>query len=274
MLYWKTRDSKIPLEEFAAGDGGGAGNDYDITVEQSYDATSPNAQAGTAVAQAVAGLEAQIDQKYGGALQYKGSKENYAALPKTDNKKGDVWNVNDTDANYVWDGENWDKLSENLEGLVTKDELNTLQASFDTHKSNGDTDAKHLNSKQYSDFQRMELFTKEEVKGYIGDALNDKIQTGDLVTSSSLQTELNKVEQTVQKNVTDAVSGTVSSSYVSNTDFEAYKNSQSSLFGQYIKCSTHTDLKVYTTSSSIPPMESRDSNVIYLVVDDFVSTGS
>ena len=264
MLYWKTRDSKVALNELTSSDGG-TGANYDIVVDQTYNPGSSNAQAGVAVAQAVSQLEQQIAQKYDAVLQYKGSKPSVNDLPQTGNSKGDVWNVSDTDANYAWDGQKWDKLSEDLTGVVTKTELNNLTTAFNNHKANQDTDSKHLNAQQYSNFSRMELFTRDEVKGFIGNALDDYIATGELVTKESLQSKLNSMESTVQTNVLNSVSGTVSTSYVSVTDFNNYKNQQSSLFGQYIKCSSHDELKVYTTATALPALGQRQANIIYLV---------
>lgn len=56
-------------------------------------------------------------------FKVKGSKANYAELPTTENTAGDVWNLSDTGANYVWTGTEWDKLSEtvDLSGYVQKE---------------------------------------------------------------------------------------------------------------------------------------------------------
>lgn len=45
----------------------------------------------------------------------KGSKASYSALPSSGNVTGDVWNLDDTGANYVWTGTAWDKLSETVD---------------------------------------------------------------------------------------------------------------------------------------------------------------
>lgn len=58
----------------------------------------------------------------------KGSKGSEALLPTTGNIPGDVWNVNDTGANYVWTGSAWDKLSEtvDLSGYLQKSEVTEI----------------------------------------------------------------------------------------------------------------------------------------------------
>lgn len=45
-----------------------------------------------------------------GVYTVKGSVANQAALPGDDNKTGDVYNVEDTGMNYVWNGTSWDAL--------------------------------------------------------------------------------------------------------------------------------------------------------------------
>lgn len=59
--------------------------------------------------------KSEIDGKLTGAMHFKGTKANAAALPSTGNTTGDMWNVTDTGANYAWDGSAWDKLSENID---------------------------------------------------------------------------------------------------------------------------------------------------------------
>lgn len=57
----------------------------------------------------------EVDGKLAGAFHYKGTVETEADLPKEGNEQGDVWNVSETGANYAWDGEKFDKLSETID---------------------------------------------------------------------------------------------------------------------------------------------------------------
>lgn len=105
--------------------------------------TAPTATSGTntqqvattafvksAVDTAVAGVKSDLAS----ALTYKGSKDTYAELPKSDNQKGDVWNVvgaNGTTpagTNYAWDGENWDPLggTVDLSAFLTEDNFESI----------------------------------------------------------------------------------------------------------------------------------------------------
>lgn len=61
----------------------------------------------------------EVDAKMSSALEYKGSKDTYADLPTTGNKKGDVWNIVNADAahgvnagdNVAWNGTTRDVLA-------------------------------------------------------------------------------------------------------------------------------------------------------------------
>lgn len=58
------------------------------------------------------------------AMTYKGSKDTYDSLPSSGNAVGDVWNVNDTGANYAWNGTGWDPLggAVDMSAYITKAE--------------------------------------------------------------------------------------------------------------------------------------------------------
>lgn len=47
--------------------------------------------------------------------KYKGSVENEAALPDSDQSVGDVYDVKDTGMNYAWNGSTWDPLGQKME---------------------------------------------------------------------------------------------------------------------------------------------------------------
>lgn len=61
----------------------------------------------------------------GAVFHYKGHKATVADLPAEGNEVGDAWNVRSTGANYAWDGEAWDKLSEtvDLSGVAMSTDL-------------------------------------------------------------------------------------------------------------------------------------------------------
>lgn len=64
----------------------------------------------------------EVDGKISSVFHYKGSVASFDNLPKNA-EKGDVYNVEDTGANYAWSGTEWDKLSEtvDLSAYLTKE---------------------------------------------------------------------------------------------------------------------------------------------------------
>ena len=60
----------------------------------------------------------EVNSKISAVYHVKGSVANYAALPSFDREIGDVWNLLDTGANYVWTDSGWDKLSETVDMSV------------------------------------------------------------------------------------------------------------------------------------------------------------
>lgn len=87
---------------------------YDLAAGKQSPATS---LAGYGIADAY--TKDEVDAKMSSALEYKGSKDTYADLPTTGNKKGDVWNIVNADAahgvnagdNVAWNGATWDVLA-------------------------------------------------------------------------------------------------------------------------------------------------------------------
>lgn len=59
--------------------------------------------------------------------KYKGSVASVSALPASGNTAGDVYNVEDTDMNYAWNGTAWDPLGElfSIES-ITNEEIDTM----------------------------------------------------------------------------------------------------------------------------------------------------
>lgn len=98
------------------------GNDYAPTTDAVYNAlqlkadkTQLNNYVTTATANSTYAKKSDITNIY----KFKGTKTNYADLPKTDRVTGDVWNITNADAehgikagdNVAWNGTEWDNLS-------------------------------------------------------------------------------------------------------------------------------------------------------------------
>ena len=83
----------------------------------------------------------EVDAKISSVYKYKGSVANYNSLPTTDLVVGDVYNVEDTGDNYVWNGTIWDKLAGDIDltPYLTKEEASTTYetiANVQSHTSN------------------------------------------------------------------------------------------------------------------------------------------
>ena len=83
----------------------------------------------------------EVDAKVSSVYRFRGSVTTYNDLPTEGNVQGDVWNVEDTGANYAWDGTKWDKLSETIDltPYLTKEDAASTYATITT--VNGKQDA-------------------------------------------------------------------------------------------------------------------------------------
>ena len=80
--------------------------------------------------------KAEVDALVSSALNYKGTKATYSALPTSGNKTGDVWNITAADSthgikagdNVAWNGSAWDVLSGaiDLSGYVTASSIRPM----------------------------------------------------------------------------------------------------------------------------------------------------
>lgn len=64
--------------------------------------------------------------------RYKGSKPNFESLPSTGNEVGDIWDTEDTNMNYAWNGEKWDPLGQVFQiRAITNEEIDAITAETD-----------------------------------------------------------------------------------------------------------------------------------------------
>lgn len=103
-------------------------------------------------------LLSEIDTKLQSVFEYKGTKTTVNDLPKTGNKKGDTWNVTDTDHNYVWDGTKWDKLAGIDDNVYWKGDM-PPKTKINTHLYHKRST---FNSKSASDVAGSVVFVDEE----------------------------------------------------------------------------------------------------------------
>lgn len=76
----------------------------------------------------------EVDAKVSSVYRFRGSVATYNDLPTEGNVQGDVWNVEDTGANYAWAGTKWDKLSETIDltPYLTKEDAASTYATITT----------------------------------------------------------------------------------------------------------------------------------------------
>ena len=74
---------------------------------------------------------AELQEKSAIAYHFKGSKPTFNDLPTTGNEVGDVWDVQDTGANYGWTGTEWDALGPiaDLEPYLTKEDAASIYST-------------------------------------------------------------------------------------------------------------------------------------------------
>ena len=111
----------------------------DITNLQSTKANKATTLAGYGITDAY--TKTEVDAKVSSVYRFRGSVATYANLPTTGQVVGDVWNVEDTGANYAWSGSEWDKLSEtvDLTPYLTKEDAASTYATITTVNGKQDT---------------------------------------------------------------------------------------------------------------------------------------
>ena len=117
--------AKLVGSILSTGWNGGAVLSGTPTAPTASKGTSTDQIATTAFVQTTLGdyyTKTEIDTKLVSSMTYKGSKDYYADLPKSNNTVGDVWNVADYDSsktnwghNYAWNGTGWDDLGGNVD---------------------------------------------------------------------------------------------------------------------------------------------------------------
>lgn len=127
-------------------------------------------------------------------FRYKGSVGTYDLLPTKNNEVGDVWNVVDTGANYVWNGTGWDKLSEtfDLSGYAKKEDVEKADALI-----TATLNAEILRSKEFD--QKIDNTVNNEII---------RATSAENTISGDLQSEISRAltaEQLISTNVSNEI---------------------------------------------------------------------
>lgn len=124
---------------------------------------------------------AELQEKSAIAYHFKGSKPTFNDLPTTGNEVGDVWDVQDTGANYGWTGTEWDELGPiaDLEPYLTKEEAAAIYST--KTETNAQLDEKADKAEVYRSLSN----EQETVLLSTGKYNGETVLTGDLFTSES-----------------------------------------------------------------------------------------
>ena len=118
-----------------------------VEIINSLESDRTDAALSAAQGKALKTLVDELKASVAAALDYKGTKDTYDALPTEGNKKGDVWNVvaahgtTPAGTNYAWDGSSWDPLGGtiDLSGYYTKTQVDDAISTAKTELEAADT---------------------------------------------------------------------------------------------------------------------------------------
>lgn len=118
-----------------------------VDIINSLESDRTDAALSAAQGKALKTLVDELKASVAAALDYKGTKDTYDALPSEGNKKGDVWNVvaahegTPAGTNYAWDGAKWDPLggTVDLSGYYTKSQVDAAISAAKTELKAADT---------------------------------------------------------------------------------------------------------------------------------------
>lgn len=118
-----------------------------VEIIDSLESDKTDAALSAAQGKALKTLIDELKASVAAALDYKGTKDTYDALPTEGNKKGDVWNVvaahgtTPAGTNYAWDGTQWDPLggTVDLSGYYTKTQVDDAISTAKTELEAADT---------------------------------------------------------------------------------------------------------------------------------------
>ena len=118
-----------------------------VEIIDSLESDKTDAALSAAQGKALKTLIDDLKASVAAALDYKGTKDTYDALPTEGNKKGDVWNVvaahgtTPAGTNYAWDGAKWDPLGGtiDLSGYYTKSQVDNAISAAKTELEAADT---------------------------------------------------------------------------------------------------------------------------------------
>lgn len=143
-IFFTTDTHKIMMN---GSEYGGDSSKKVVDIINSLESDRTDAALSAAQGKALKTLVDELKASVAAALDYKGTKDTYDALPSEGNKKGDVWNVvaahegTPAGTNYAWDGAKWDPLggTVDLSGYYTKSQVDDAISAAKTELKAADT---------------------------------------------------------------------------------------------------------------------------------------
>lgn len=155
----------------------------------------------------------QIDGKLSAAMRYKGTVATPYDLP-VNPEVGDTYNIEDTGANYAWNGISWDKLSENIDLSDY-----ALKSNIPTKTSDLINDSNFVPSSTLNNYA---------LKNSIPSKTSDLINDSEFVSNSALQNYATKTDlrekQTIIDNLDNRISTIENTQYIGSNTVDVTKN--------------------------------------------------
>ena len=150
----------------------------------------------------------EVDAKVTSVYKFKGSVANEASLPSEGNVIGDVYNAEDTGANYAWNGTSWDKLSETIDlsgyltiesavdTYATKNDVSSIQGNLEAQIA-GKADSSALNN-YYSKTQTDELLAGKVDESAFSSLASDVDNIGNVIIPEMNENTAKALDMKVQ----------------------------------------------------------------------------
>lgn len=214
-------------------------------------------------------LEKEIEEAIhtiANVYKFKGSVPTYDDLP-ANAETGDVYNVEDTGANYAWTGSEWDKLSDiiDLEDYVKKetlalyylkeevdaliDGINAYSKEEIDNMLSGKADISAIYDKTAMDSKLAEKANANEV--YTKAESDNKFLVADDISGKAEQTDLEALETKVDNHIAEAVVQDDLNNYYTKTENDTLLNAKANADNVYTKAESNALLDNKVDASEV-----------------------
>ena len=144
----------------------------------------------------------EVDAKVSSVYRFKGSVADEKSLPIIELVIGDVYNVEDTGANYAWNGVSWDKLSETIDltpYLLKNDASSTYETITNANNHKNNTNNPHNVTKTQVGLSNVDNTSdiNKPISKATQEALDLKADKNDTYTKSEVDNFINSKQNTI-----------------------------------------------------------------------------